>query len=152
MAQDRIRKAAVSTGRDHFRTVARTFAGKGHTLTTDEPEAFGGKDLGPTPLEMFLASIGSCKTMTVRMYADRKGWPLEEAVCTVEADYRVREGGGPTKIPHIDITIEFKGDLTDEQRQRLYEIADRCPVQRIVTGECVVSSTLGRNTAESGAG
>ena len=143
MAQDRIRKAVVSTGRDHFKTVARTFAGGGHTLTTDEPEDFGGKDLGPTPLEMFLASIGSCKTMTARMYADRKGWALDEVVCTVEVDYRVREGGGATKIPHLDITIEFKGELTEEQRDRLYEIANRCPVQRIVTEECVVASRLG---------
>lgn len=149
MATDRIRKAVSSTARDHFKTVAKTFSGKGHTLTTDEPEEFGGADLGPTPLETFLSALGSCKTMTARMYADRKGWPLDEAVCSVEMQRRVPAAGGSTQVPHLDVSIEFRGDLTDEQRQRLYEIANRCPVQSIVTGECVLTSTLAGEQAHN---
>lgn len=142
MAQDPIRKAVVTTGRTPYKTIAQTAGGAGHTIVCDEPESLGGADHGPTPLETFLAALGGCKTMTARLYADRKEWPLEEAVCTVEQQVRLVEGGGPTKVPHLDIKMEFVGDLTDEQRGRLLDIAERCPVQRMVTGECVVTTSL----------
>lgn len=142
MAEEVIRRAVVSTGRTPYKTVARTEGGGGHEVVCDEPEQFHGADLGPTPLELFLAALGGCKTMTVRLYADRKEWPLEEAICTVQQQMREVEGGGPVKVPHIDIAMELVGDLTEEQRQKLLDIAERCPVQKMVTGECILQTKL----------
>lgn len=141
MAEEAIRRATASIGRTKYRTTITTEGGITHELIADEPKVYGGADLGPTPLEMFLGSIGACKAMTARMYADRKGWPLDEAICTVSQQLRPAEDGG-RKVPHIDIEIQFTGDLDDDQRQRLHEIAERCPVQQMVTGECIVKTHL----------
>lgn len=112
-------------------------AGK-HTFFVDEPQSLEGTDTAPNPYEMLLASIGACKAITVRMYADRKGWPLE----SVQLDLEHSRPNGPLKPEHIDISLSFKGDLDDTQRARLKEIANKCPVQRTVTGELTIDSIL----------
>ena len=119
-------------GRTGFRTdaTART-----HALVVDEPVAVGGTDLGPTPYESLLTALGACTAMTLRLYADRKKWPLESV--TVQ----MRSGKSHEKdcedcvtkkvgIGHIQRRLELEGALTDEQRSRLREIADRCPVKQ----------------------
>jgi len=119
-------------GRTGFRTdaTART-----HSLIVDEPVEAGGTDLGPTPYENLLSALGACTAMTLRLYADRKKWPLESV--TVQ----MRSGQSHVKdceecetkkvgIGHIERRLELEGALTDEQRSRLLEIADRCPVKQ----------------------
>jgi len=126
---------------------ATTLSVRSLQWTSDEPPEAGGTDAGPTPYELFLGSIAACSAITVRMYAARKGWNL--AGVRIEIDHRKldpkdlpeeRRGAGP--ITEISMEISFEGDLSDEQRQRLLDIAGRCPVKRAVEGEVVFKSGL----------
>src|SRR5690606_19403052 len=99
------------------------------------PAALDGSDLGPDPYELLLASLGSCIAITLRMYADRKGWPLEAVRLhlTHEAVHADDAGGCERErraVDAIETTLVLGGDLDDAQRARLVEIADRCPVHR----------------------
>jgi putative redox protein len=134
----------VTQTEDEYRTEIR--AGK-HALVADEPESVGGDDAGPTPYDYLLAGLGSCTGMTLRMYADRKDWPLEEAtvhlshekVHAEDCDHcETKEG----KVDHIKREIELAGDLTADQRQRLLEIANKCPVHRTLHSEIDVETAL----------
>ena len=136
--------ASATLGTQHYHTTCTIGPDGRHELVFDEPESLGGQNLGPTPVEAFCASVAACKAITARMYADRKGWVTEGISCTVTHDLCVEDGGDkPTKIPHLDITLSFMGDLDDEQRARLKEIAERCPVQRMIQGDCIITTTLG---------
>ena len=118
-----------------------------HRLVADEPRPIG-EDAGPTPYDLLLAALGACTSMTVRMYADRKDWKLERVRVTLRhsrihakdcADCETSSGW----IDHIDRQIELAGDLDDTQRQRLLQIAERCPVHRTLTSEVRVATSLG---------
>jgi uncharacterized OsmC-like protein len=120
---------------------------RGHHLTLDEPLENGGSDLGPNPYELLLAALGGCTAMTVRMYADRKGWPLERVSVRLRherihaqdcADCETREGF----LDHITKVISLGGPLDAAQRQRLIEIAERCPVQQTLRREVVIDQRL----------
>lgn len=106
-----------------------------HGLIADEPTALKGTDRGPTPYEYLLGALGSCMAMTLRVYADRKGWPLER----VEVKLRTARSHEkdcedcektPVGITRIERRLELSGPLTDEQRTRLLQIADKCPVKQ----------------------
>lgn len=125
--------ATVRIGKDPYTSTIKT---EGHELLADEPTDLGGQNAGASPYGHLLTAIGACKTITMRMYADRKGWDLQGA--TVELTHS-RERPG---VERIDAVITLEGDLDDEQRARLAEIADRCPVHRTITGELTVESTL----------
>lgn len=123
---------ATRVGRSGFRTEIHV---RTHVLTADEPVAAGGTDAGPTPYEYLLAALSGCMAMTLRMYADRKGWPLDG----VEVRLRIGQSHesdcancetAAVGITNIERRIELYGTLTDEQRQRLSQIADRCPVKQ----------------------
>lgn len=137
-------RITVRTGAGSFRTEIAT---RSHALVADEPAAVGGEDLGPSPYDLLGAALGACTTMTLRMYAERKGWPLEEAVVRLEHD-RVHgedEERCPDAEPRMDrLTrdVTLIGDLDDAQRQRLLEIANRCPVHRTLSAGVRIETEL----------
>ncbi len=118
-----------------------------HRLVADEPAEIGGADSGPTPYGLLLAALGACTSMTLRMYARRKQLPLERVTVRLHHE-RVHSADcadcdeKPARIDRIDRTLELTGDLDDAQRQRLLEIADRCPVHRTLIGEVRIETRL----------
>ena len=112
----------------------------GHHLLADESPD-GGPTSGPDPYALLLASLAACKAMTVRMYANRKGWPVEAINVGLNIhkiyarDCMDCESDPEAKVDIIEEELSFEGDLTDEQRERLAWIADRCPVHRSLTSE-----------------
>jgi putative redox protein len=116
-----------------------------HTIIADEPVALGGTGLGATPYELLLASLSGCMAMTLRMYADRKGWPLESVrvhLRTARAHQKDCESCETEEvgIPRISRRIDLVGPLDDEQRKRLLQIADRCPVKQTLQRGIVVET------------
>ena len=137
-------RVMVRTGRKGYQT---EIIANGHRLLADEPIAVGGADTGPPPYDYLVAALGACTGMTLRMYADRHEWPLESVVVRLKhqkvhaadcAQCETRSG----KIDTIEREIEIEGPLDQEQRQRLLEIADRCPVHRTLHSEIVVKTSL----------
>lgn len=106
-----------------------------HELIADEPAEDGGDDLGPAPHDFLLAALGTCTSMTVKLYADRKGWPLTSV--RVEL---TQEKQGASHVIHRVVHLE--GPLDDEQRARLVDIAQKCPVHRTLTGEIRIDTAL----------
>ncbi len=122
-------------------------AGPKHHLTADEPKAYGGTDLGPSPYQFVSAGLGACTSMTIRMYARRKEWPLEHVSVDVTHDKVHAEDceGCEDKGAKIDVfrrAIRLEGDLDDEQRAKLVEIAGKCPVHRTLEGTIRVETEL----------
>ncbi len=118
----------------------------GHFLLADEPEDLGGTNLGGTPYDLLISGLGACTAMTIRMYANHKKWPLEEVKVHLTREKRHAEDatglGEKDKLEFIDRYVELTGDLTDEQRQRILEIADKCPVHKTLTNGLKVNTTL----------
>lgn len=106
-----------------------------HHLVADEPIVDGGEDLGPSPFEYLSTALASCTAITLRLYSQRKGWRLENAEINVSFD-KTSEKTIFTR------EIKLIGELAAEQRERLLEIADRCPVHRILTGQIEIHTTL----------
>jgi putative redox protein len=111
-----------------------------HLLGADEPGEQGGKDAGPDPFELLLAALGACTAMTIRAYALRKQMPLQEV--EVELHYVPHAGAGPLARAQFERAITLGGDLTDEQRHRLLEIAGRSPVAQILQRGADITTML----------
>ncbi|MEX2601179.1 MAG: OsmC family protein [Balneolaceae bacterium] len=134
----------VHLGDENYKTVLN--AGN-HEVIADEPESSGGGDQGPDPYDLLLMSLGTCTAVTLRMYAERKEWPVEGVYLELR-HYRDHaedcEGcdDPKTKIDKIEKEIIVKGDLTDEQVERLLEISNKCPVYRTLTGQVEIDSAI----------
>jgi putative redox protein len=122
----------------------------GHRLVSDEPVEVGGTEQGPSPYDLLLAALGSCTSMTVGLYARRKGWPLE-AVRVLLNHSKIHAQDCEdceTKVGMLDLierNVELIGPLDGEQRSRLLEIANRCPVHRTLTSEIAIRTRLVEN-------
>lgn len=132
------------TGEGRF--TQEVLAGR-HRLRADEPPSFGGDDTGPSPYELLLAALGACTSMTLRLYAGQKGWPLESVTVRLRhekvhatdcAECETREG----RIDRIEREIELSGALDEAQRARLLKIANRCPVHRTLRSEVWIATRL----------
>jgi putative redox protein len=108
-----------------------------HRLIADEPVESGGDDAGLAPHEFLLAALGACTAMTLRLYAERKQWPLRSV--EVRITQEKRDG-----VHVMSRSLAIEGDLDDEQRQRLLEIAQKCPVHKTLTGEIRIDTELQR--------
>ncbi len=136
----------VAEGNHRF---LREVASDDHAWLADEPKRVGGDNLGPDPYEHLLAALGTCTSMTIRMYANRKEWPLEDVQVVLE---HTREHGvdcaecedKPAKVDVLTRAIRFTGGLDAAQRSRLLEIADRCPVHRTLEGSLRIDTVEAR--------
>ncbi len=142
-------KATVATDAG-YRTIINTPT---HQWHGDMPESAGGTDTAANPEELLLGALGSCTTMTLHMYANRKGWDLQRVEIDLSLDKvraeEVEEYDGDARFVHtIQQSLRFHGDLDEKQRARLMEIAGKCPVHRILDGPTLVSETTAASTVE----
>ncbi|MDX6651471.1 MAG: putative redox protein [Solirubrobacterales bacterium] len=105
----------------------------GHTLVVDEPRDAGGNDAGPSPTRTVGAALAACTAITIEMYAERKGWQLDDVEVAVEMSY---DGFVPSAF---EVILRLPGELSDEQRERLRTVAGKCPVHRMLAHETTVS-------------
>jgi putative redox protein len=108
-----------------------------HMLVSDEPEEEGGHDSGPSPQELLAASLASCTAATMAMYAERKGWKIGEVA--VDVSYEPAQRGTPTRFK---LDVQMPKELPDEQRERLMQIAAKCPVHRTLEGEVMFEESV----------
>lgn len=138
-------RVITRTGRSGYRT---EILANGHSMVADEPVGVGGTDAGPSPYDFVAAGLGACTSMTLRMYADRKRWPLDAIQVSLEhrkihADDCKDCEDKPRFLDEITREITLEGDLDEDQRQRLLKIADRCPVHRTLeSGHIRIRTTL----------
>jgi putative redox protein len=138
------RVIVTDSGRGRFEQLL--FNGR-HIALADEPVADGGADAGPGPYDLLLMALGACTSMTLRLYASRKHWPLERTVVRLSHEKRYGEdcrdcADKNVGIDHIDRRIELIGALDDSQRARLLEIANKCPVHRTLTSSVRIETSL----------
>jgi uncharacterized OsmC-like protein/alpha-beta hydrolase superfamily lysophospholipase len=116
-----------------------------HHLLADEPKDVGGANLGPTPYDLLMASLGACTVMTLKMYTERKGWDLKEIIVYLDHD-KVHKSDSEdfenkgSKVSRFTRSLEIKGDLNEEMREKLLEIANKCPVHRTLHEDIIIET------------
>jgi putative redox protein len=135
--------AYLNLKEDKFSTYIQT---KTHSFISDEPEHVGGDDLGPSPYDYLSAALAACTTMTLKLYADRKNWELDEIYVYITHSKKhiedIQDQSGKGKfLSHISKKLEFKGNLTHEQKKRLEEIASRCPVHKSLKENIIIETS-----------
>lgn len=143
-------QSQVAASLDETEIFTTTMKLGNHSFMADEPTKFGGNDLGPSPYEYLAGALAACKSMTVQMYARRKEWNVENV--TVHVDHSRQHAidcehseNQAAKIDTFHCQISLEGDLTQEQKSRLLEIADRCPVHKTLSNKIQISSNLSDN-------
>ena len=126
--------AVTELDRAHYKT--KVYSG-GHFIYSDEPEDIGGTDEGMAPAALLLASLGSCTAITIRMYADRKGFKLDH----IKIDLAICKEEEMNKETVITRKIVFTGELTDDERKRLFVIADKCPIHKILSNPIKIETS-----------
>lgn len=124
---------------EHNHRFTRAIYTEQHQWFADEARQLGGDDYGPNPYEMLMAALGACTSMTMRMYANRKEWPLDDV--RVALTHR-RENRDGASVDVFERVIDVAGALTEEQRQRLLEIANKCPVHKTLAGQIDIQTQL----------
>lgn len=115
----------------------------GHHIFGDEPLSKGGKNLGPSPYDLLAASLGECTAITVRWYAIREGWPVEHVDVEVHHGKKM-EAGSEQMIDEFHKTVTIIApDLSEEQRQKLFDVAEKCPVHKTLTGAIRIATERG---------
>lgn len=125
----------ASIGKEHYMVKLQA---RQHTFSADEPIDTGGADAGPTPVEYLLAALASYTAATLRMYADRKGFDLE----SIDLELSLEVENGQPSVTHIYRSIKLSGNLDEQQRQRLLDIAKKCPVHRILSNPIDIHTQL----------
>jgi len=120
-------------------TYASTMTMRGHTLQGDEPIENGGKDAGPTPTELVLSGLAACTVSTLRMYADRKGWDVDKIEVEISIQTSKTETGQSAQIKSV---IGITGEVTEDQKLRMLDIARKCPVHKLLTNPIAIDSIL----------
>ena len=118
-----------------------------HVFQADEPVDVGGGDIGPNPQELLMAALGACTSITVQMYAERKQWNLQSvhidvAYERVLAADNTASGATAGMVDQLEMQVSLVGDLSDDQRNRLFEIANRCPIHRMLTTQVQIQARL----------
>jgi len=126
-----------ATARRENGTLKHDVAIREHMVVADEPEENGGDDSGPSPQELLAASLASCTAITVEMYAKRKGWEIGDVA--VDVNYEPAQRGSPTKFRMV---VSLPKELPEEQRERLMQIAAKCPVHRTLEGEVMFEESV----------
>ena len=129
---------------DNFTTTIQT---KNHNMIADEPASIGGDDFGPSPYDYLSACLAACTVMTLKMYAQRKKWDLQEVFVYItyskkHSDDLMIEVDTPTRFDHLQKKLKFIGNLDDKQKQRLKEIASKCPVHKTLQSEVLIDTEL----------
>lgn len=139
---DEVVVAEAGTGRFGQKITAGS-----HTLAADEPESAGGNDTAPDPYDLLLSALGACTSMTLRMYAERKGWDVKHIKVSLRHTRVYADDCGSCdtdtgQLDRIVREIAVEGDVTDDQRKSLLAIADKCPVHRTLQSEVVIETDL----------
>lgn len=130
------REVNVSIGKASYKTEVTIDQ---HLLIADEPTELGGSDLGPTPTELLLSSLGTCKAITVKMYADRKQWDLQEVRIKLSITQQ-KEGAQRSSL--ISCSLDFIGALDADQKERLKRMAEKCPIHLMLSNPITIESNL----------
>jgi putative redox protein len=129
-----VKANAHRLGNDGYK---HTVSVRKHEVTVDEEESDGGGDEGPNPQEMLAVSLASCTAITIEMYAKRKGWEIGDV--DVDVDYEPAQRGSPTKFTMV---VHLPKELPEDQRERLMQIAAKCPVHRTLEGEVMFDESV----------
>jgi len=132
LVSETVGSAQAKTGLTQYQTIVTR---NKHALVIDEPESSNGTDTGIDPVGLLMSSLASCTAITLRMYIDRKMWVVEEITVNVEM-FKITGG------TRFERTLHFKGDLNEEQKKRLEQIADACPIHKILVGDIMVKTQL----------
>jgi putative redox protein len=135
---DTTTKIHASIGLEPYAT---RISARGHVLIADEPISNGGKNQGPSPTELVLSGLAACTAATLKMYAERKEWPVDRI--NVDISIHTEKHADGTQTAHIKRIIHFEGALAQEQKERMLQIAEKCPTHRLLTNEIeIVTSEL----------
>jgi len=127
-------KVVAIISEERYKTEIST---ENNTIYADEPASLGGKDVGFSPHELLAASLGSCKAITIRMYAERKGWPLKAAKVEVIFKQNLE-----TNASYFEAKIALTGDLSEEQKERLLTVAKKCPIHKILESAIEINTVF----------